>query len=204
MLNLIKNLRNILIQKSNAFKSSAATESINCDRSFEIIVKRLLLEFKNEDRILISPSLKFLIQKFYFLNHINIEVKVNLLLEQDATRFDICVVNTHKINKNGNFEPKQEDHSMNKVINNIEKKTKIISVMKFANISNQLNLSLLNYKPTFDMLITDKCVFQLNKHERNLELIEGDLNELELDFNNWDFKPLISRNILKNLKQECI
>lgn len=202
MFNIPKYLSNISKQRS-LFKSLNAmytTESINFDRSFERIAKRLLIEFKNEDRIFISPSFRFLVQELYFPNHINIEITNNIALIKNL---NICVIHTNKINKNGNFEPKLEDHLINKVINNIEKQTKIISVMKFSNISNQLNRSF-DCKSTFDLLITDKCVLKLNKHEKNLELIEGDLNELEEFFNKWDFKPLISRNILKNLKQECI
>ncbi len=202
MFSILKYLGNISKQRSlfKSLNTMYTTDSINFDRSFERIVKRLLIEFKNEDRIFISPSFRFLVQELYFPNHINIEITNNIALIKNL---NICVIHTDKINKNGNFEPILEDRLINKVINNIEKQTKIISVMKFSNISNQLNQSF-DCKSTFDLLITDKCVFKLNKHEKNLELIEGDLNELEDFFNKWDFKPLISRNILKNLKQECI
>ena len=99
MFNIKKYLSNISKQIS-LFKSLNAmytTESINFDRSFERIVKRLLIEFKNEDRIFISPSFRFLVQELYFPNHINIEITNNIA---SIKNLNICVIHTNKINKN--------------------------------------------------------------------------------------------------------
>lgn len=210
-----------LYEDEENFKEEQATVSldrINYDLAYEKIIKRLQVEFADGDKIVISDDLKFLVQSLYFPKHIKVNIMSPSILEKWPSNFewlnlvqklDVCVVHTDNVNENGDVSLRNrnlDECLVSDIMNNIGQKTKIIAVMKLSESKiNSAIEAIQACKCKVDLLITDRCVFKLNKFEKKLELIEftGDLIELKNIFEQWNFQPLVSRNILKTIRQEC-
>lgn len=82
--------------------ASLTTRSLNTEAKSHIylekVIKRVILEFKNNDRIFLTDDIKNVFKQFYQVKHININLsdqKLSLLGEKN--KFDLCVLNISEL-----------------------------------------------------------------------------------------------------------
>ena len=80
-----------LYNEEENFEEEQATislDKINYDLAYEKIIKRLLVEFADGDKIVISDDLKFLVQSLYFPKHIKVNIMSPSILEKWPSNFE--------------------------------------------------------------------------------------------------------------------
>ena len=190
------------------------------DKNLEIISKRLLLEFKNNDLIYLPKQMRFLIESIYKPKHMNLKfLNINTVeqkqfsnseLENLLRHLSVCVVYSKNINEHGEIQLGStfDDCLSSSIINNMNEHTKLIAVVKLnadeQTVTGDNGSQLLKRKP--DLFITNKGVFRINKISNKLELIEFNCKyeDIENVFKSWRFQPVLDRNALRAMPQECI
>lgn len=195
------------------------------DKLTEIIAKRVILEFKNNDKIFLAKRLSFLIENLYRPNHINIDFQnseiikfwpSNIKWANLVSNLDICIVEVNNVNKNAEIQldlNKMDDIIARDIACNLRKYSKLIAIIHF----NQDNERILyefdkNDKSKFvlerraDLIISNKGVFVFCEKNNRLEMIEyiGNFDHRKPLFDSTSFQPFIDKYSVKAMPQECI
>lgn len=198
----IGQIENISKVESGYFNGVFIENKIS-DRDLEVIAKRVLLEFENNQNIYLMEPLRNLIENFYLPKHIN--VKINNSMEN----LDLCVVQIKKLNSNGQIELYENDNLSKKALNNLQDYTRIIGLLtnikQDDKIPGQFDKTV-DYKCIPDLIISDDGVLKFNKHHRKYQLIE--LNSFQGTksqsvLSTWTYKPFVERDSLKPIFQQC-
>ena len=188
----------------------------------EALVKRLLLEFQNNQKVFLYIGLKRFIEKFYFpLRHVDVNVLNDLIVDSwpsklnwvdYARKLDLIVVNPTGLDANGRIvldKTKQMDCLALDLINqSVGKRVKVIALVEFGdyfvedfkNTNGDLN-KIVERRP--DLVISNKGVFEYNQSSERFELVEF-VNGSDLDRGNIPFEFDVDEDKVRLIRYECI
>ncbi|RNA06284.1 hypothetical protein BpHYR1_011765 [Brachionus plicatilis] len=151
----------------------------------EKIIKRVILEFKNNDRIFLTDEVKNVFGQFYQVKHININISdqdiSNLSLENSL---DLCVLKTSDLQRGVHL---RRSAIKNLILINDEN-LDICSIQKVA------------FQTSPNLIIDNQFVF---KYEPVLKILEPMENfEPQLDTKGFIIDSIFYKKT-KNLLQEC-
>ena len=164
------------------------------DLKIQLIIKRLLNELYNDCKVYITENIANLFEKFFMPSHLNIKL-LNSYISQNwpfniewltcAASIDLCVIECNQVNSYGEIKCMTEstDQQQFDIANNSSGKLiVIIRELKHDSILNErFSGDILHRKA--DLIITDKAVFEIDKLNNQINLIEynepiSELNQL--------------------------
>jgi hypothetical protein len=216
----LKNLPTIIATQTNHSQNEYLY-----DIDTEIIAKRVLLEFKNNDKIFLPKRLSYLIQNLYKPNHLNIDVlnseiikfwPSNVEWSNLVSKLDVCIIEANNVNKNAEIQldlNEMNDILARDIIGNIRGHAKLIAIKKFDQDSNKIlgefdrsDERKLISKRRADIIISNRGVFAFCEKNHRLEMVEYNENfdHRKPLFEYDSFQPFIDRYSIKRMSQECI
>lgn len=196
--------------------------------TWEVIVKRLLLELQNEENVYFAHNVNSLIKSFYEPKHIHLN-RLNSSVTSNwpsnyaqflnyVNRMSLCVVKAQRVDKNGHVSldsSQLEDCMAFDMIEKSSSTCRLIAVMNFNDLKKQESSDsiinnvgrslMLKHKP--DMVITNRGVFRPNKQTERLELVEyygAELSEIDRCIDLYGIEAVKNKESLKLMAQECI
>jgi acyl CoA:acetate/3-ketoacid CoA transferase alpha subunit len=182
------------------------------DAKIQVVIKRVIHEFYNDPTVYITGTLAYLFEKFYMPRHLNINL-LNSYIDKHwpfnvewlncASNIDLCVIEASKVNVFGevSFDESLYDLSQQQVDVANNSKGRLVVVireLKHDSIVNERFREKIILKKA-DLVISDKAVFEIDKFNNQIQLIEyneefSELNEImdcEFKINSKLVKPMI-------------
>lgn len=174
------------------FHLTTFTQNVSCRKSrslitkaksniyLEKIIKRVILEFKNNDRIFLTTDVKNIFKQFYQVKHININLsELELSVLKCDYQIDVCVLKISDLKDAANFK---RSNIKNLILINDEK----INSLDILNIFD---------KTSPNLIIDSSFVFKYEPGMKTLKPIENFESNSDHITKEMDFS--------KKLLQEC-
>ncbi|CAF0837211.1 unnamed protein product [Brachionus calyciflorus] len=171
------------------FARNSSSFDRRAHNNLERIAKRVILEFKNNDKIYLTENLRKLIKQFYIVKHINLnfcEIKLDSLDSSD--QFDLCVLNLSDL-KDFNLKP-------------VKNFILIIDESNEIKIKHE-NLKTIISKTKPKLVLSENFVFKYDNMQNILEPIEVKQNESNVLIEENNFLLKSNQDTKKKILQEC-